>query len=217
MSEVDPSLEELRRRFASLSADAVPGESCPPAEAIWEAVRGEAPPAKIESVVAHTAGCPACAETWRIGRAFVAEGPAAASEPIPRRARPWAALALAAALVVVAGIAVQRWLRGPEPIVTRSGEESGIRSFIPETAVLHRQSCRLRWSEAGPEARYIVRVGAEDLTTIATSASLDKHEYVVPEKSLEKLAPGATIVWRVEASLPDGRKAASPAFKNRVE
>ncbi len=217
MSDVEIDLEELRRRFASLSVNAVPGDSCPPAEAIWEAVRGQAPPAEIESVVAHTAGCPACAEAWRLGRAFAGAGSAAESEPLPRRALRWTTLALAASLVVVAGIAVQRTLRGPEPIVTRSGEESGIRTFIPETVALQRKSCRLRWSQAGPGARYIVRVGAEDLTTIATSASLDKPEYIVPEKSLEKLPSSATIVWRVEASLPDGRKLASPAFKNRVE
>ncbi|MBI3449594.1 MAG: hypothetical protein HY049_11855 [Acidobacteria bacterium] len=217
MSDIEIDLEELRRRFASLSVNAVPGNSCPPAEAIWEALRGEARPAEIESVVAHTAGCSACAEAWRLGHEFAGAASAAARKPLPRRPRPWTALALAAALVVVAGLAIERALRAPEAIVTRAGEESGIRSFIPETAVLHRQSCRLRWSQAGPGARYLVRVGAEDLTTIATSASLDEPEYIVPEKSLGKLAPGATVVWRVEASLPDGRKLASPAFKNRVE
>jgi len=217
MSDIEIDLDELRRRFASLSAEAVPGDSCPSAEAIWDALRGEAPPAETESVVAHTAGCPTCAEAWRLGREFAGKGSAAARKPLSRRARPWATLALAAALVLVAGLALERSLRGPEPIVTRSGEESGIRSIVPETAVLHRQSCRLRWSEAGVGARYVVRVGAEDLTAIATSASLDKPEYVVPETSLEKLPSSATIVWRVEASLPDGRKVASPAFKNKVE
>ena len=217
MSDVDLSQEELRRGFAALSVRAVPGDSCPPAEAIWDALRGEASTSQTESIVTHTAECHTCAEAWRLGRAFAGPGNATAVRPLPRRRRPWTVLALAASLVIVAGIVLQRVVRNPEPITTRSGEESAIRSLVPESEALHRQACRLRWSEAGPEARYVVRVGGADLSMIDTSPSLDKPEYVVPGKSLEKIPSGAMIVWRVEASLPDGRKMASPAFKNRVE
>src|SRR5262245_30902984 len=214
----DPSLEELRARFAALAANAVPGDSCPPAESIWEALRGGASPSETESVVAHMAECSACAESWRLGRAFAGAPSPVVVELRPRGARWWGALGLAAAaVVVVAGLAIERGMRAPEPIVMRAGEESSIRSLVPETETLSRHDCRLRWSDAGSGARYIVRVGAEDLSIIATSNSLESPEYVVPEKSLEKVPSGATILWRVEASLPDGRKLASPAFKHRVE
>jgi len=217
MNDVELSTEELRRRFASLSEQAVPGDSCPTPEAIWDALRGEASSAQTESIVMHTAECPACAEAWRLGREFAGQSGAAAREPVRRWPGRWTILALAASLVIVAGIAIQRIMWSPAPIPTRSAAELTIRSLLGESEALHRQACRLRWSEAGPQARYVVRVGGADLSMIDTSPSLDKPEYVVPEKSLEKIPPGATIVWRVEASLPDGRKMASPAFKNVIE
>lgn len=213
-------LAKLRADFASLSADAVPGPDCPVPDAIWEALRGELPAASTAAMVEHTTRCHACAEAWRLGRELA--GPVSA---VGRVVRPrmfsgpavWAGLAAAALLIVVAGIGIFMPPEGRQQDVMRAGAELEIRSLVPETAPLPRSACVLKWSEPAAGARYTIRVGTPDLTTIATARSLEKPEYQVSANSLEKLPPGATIVWRVEADLPDGRRIASQAFLNRVE
>jgi hypothetical protein len=119
-------------------------------------------------------------------------------------------------LLLTAGLVVIL-RRGAPPVVMRAGEEVAIRSLVPESAPLPREACVLRWSEPAGGARYTVRVGTDDLSPIALGENLDQTEYRVQAKDLEKVPPGAVIVWRVEAVLPDGRRIASPGFRNRLE
>jgi len=223
MNEDLPPLDVLRAAFASLSADAAPGPDCPAPDSIWEALRGGASDRAAAAIVDHTSRCHACAEAWRLGRELSGERRAVdrAVARTPALRTPafgvWAGLAAAAALLIVAGIAVVLPLRERPPEATRAGEEKTIRSLVEETASLPRDACVLKWSAPETGARYTLRVGTPDLTPITSVQSLEQPEYQVPVKSLEKLPPGATIVWRVEATLPDGRRIASQAFMNRIE
>lgn len=218
MKETLPPLEDLRRGFAALSATAAPRGDCPAPEAIWDALRGESPTDSAATVVEHTSRCYACAEVWRLDFEFSGRKlPSVVSGTRAPAFKVWVGLAAAAVLLVAAGIGIMMMPRGSQPVVTRSGEETAITSLVPETAPLPRGACTLRWSSPSAQARYTLRVGTEDLSPIASGQNLDHPEYTVPEKNLEKLLPGATIVWRVEADLPDGRHIASPAFRNKVE
>ena len=208
MTETPLSLEDLRGAFAALSTNAAPGPDCPTADAILEAVRGEAPARSTVAVVDHTSRCYACAEAWRLGREL-------AGVTTSGRARAfrapvfgvWASLAAAAVLLIVAGIGFFVRPQSGQPIVTRAGEETAIRSLVPETTPLPRGACVLRWSAAPGEARYNIRLGMQDLTPIASARGLEKPEYQIPPKSLERIPADATLLWRVEA----------PTFMNRVE
>ncbi|HET8945564.1 MAG TPA: hypothetical protein VFQ07_01160 [Candidatus Polarisedimenticolia bacterium] len=218
-SPEDLKPEDLKAVFASLSESAAGGPDCPPAGEIWEAATGALTGGRASAVVEHTSRCFACAEAWRLAREFgarsVPEG-GAASGPAFRvpAAGTWAALA--AAVIVIAGLGVVMFRRNEPAPVMRAGDEVAIRSLVPETTPLPREACLLKWSEPAPGARYTVRVGSEDLSAIALAQNLDKAEYKVEAKDLEKLPPGSKIVWRVEATLPDGRRIASPAFANRL-
>jgi hypothetical protein len=214
--------EDLKAAFASLSESAVSGPDCPPPEAIWDAVTGAGSPAHASAVVEHTSRCFACAEAWRLAREFggrtVSEPGSAGSTPasrVPGR-RTWTALA-AAMVVLSAGIGLVILRRGAPPVVMRAGEEIEIRSLVPESAPLSREACVLKWSEPAAGARYTVRVGTEDLAPIALAENLDRAEYRIQAKDLEKVPQGSAIVWRVEAVLPDGRRIASAGFRNRLE
>lgn len=219
MKEPAPSLEDLRRGFEALSETSAPRLDCPEAGAIWDALRVETSSRDVESVVEHIARCFACAEAWRLG----VETAGRPRLPVVSRApaagfRMWAGLAAAAVVVLGAGLGVILIMpRGTPPVVMRAGAEAAITSLVPETTPLPRGACHLRWSSPSAQARYTLRVGLEDLSPVAFAQNLDRPEYTIPAKSLEKVPPGAILVWRVEADLPDGRHLASPAFMNRVE
>jgi hypothetical protein len=222
MNRAPRSPQDLQAAFASLSESAVGGPDCPSPEAIWEAVTGAGSPAHASAVVEHTSRCFACAETWRLAREFggraIPEPGSAGSTPASRTAglRTWTALA-AAVVTLVGGFGVMMLRRGAPPIVMRAGEEVAIASLVPESAPLPREACVLKWSAPAGGARYTVRVGTEDLSPVALAVNLDRTEYKVEAKDLEKVPPGSAIVWRVEAVLPDGRRIASPGFRNRLE
>jgi len=222
MSRTPGPPEDLRAAFASLSESSVSGPECPSPEEIWDAAAGGESPARVSAVVDHTSGCFACAEAWRLAREFGGQSKMAPGSPgstpaarVPGR-RAWTALA-AAVVVLSAGIGVVVLRRGAPSVVTRAGEEVEIRSLVPESAPLPRETCILKWSQPGDGARYTVRVGTEDLSPIALAEHLDQPEYRLTATDLEKIPPGAAIVWRVEAVLPDGRHIASPGFRNRLE
>ncbi len=225
MNENRPPLEDLRAAFTSLSADAAPGPDCPVPDSIWEALRGGMSARSTAVIVEHTSRCHACAEAWRLGRELAAQrraeaGPVARTTVFAFRAPAfgvWAGLAAAALLLIVVRIGIVMSPQGQQPIVIRAGEEKTIQSLVEATASLPRDACLLKWSALPAGTRYTLRVGTQDLTTIASVQGLEQPEYQVPMKNLARVPPGATIVWRVEADLPDGRHVASQAFMNRIE
>jgi hypothetical protein len=223
MNEDRPPLEALRAAFASLSASASPGPDCPVPDSIWEALSGEMSARSTAAIVEHTSRCPACAEAWRLGHELAGQRGAEASAVARSTAfrapgiGVWASLSAAALLFIVVGIGIVMRPPGQQPGVTRASEEKTIQSLVEGTASLPRDVFVLKWSAPAAGARYALRVGTQDLTPIASTQGLERPEYQVPVKSLERLPPGATIVWRVEAILPDGRRIASQAFMNRVE
>jgi hypothetical protein len=223
MNEDRLPLEALRAAFASLSANAAPGPDCPVPDSIWEALRGEMSARSTAAIVEHTSRCHACAEAWRLGHELAGQRRAetgavarATAFRVPAFGV-WASLAAAALLVIVVGIGIVMPPRNQPPSVTRAGEESAIQSLVEGTASLPRGACVLKWSAPVAGARYRIRVGTQDLTPIASLQNLERPEYQVPIKNLEKLPPGAILVWRVEAILPDGRRIASTAFMNKIE
>jgi len=227
------SPEDLKAAFASLSESAVSGPDCPAPGEIWDCATGRGPGARASAIVDHTSRCFACAEAWRLARELSAsstaapgsEGAAPASRAAGAGAKPaglkrsglgrWTALAAMVTLLAAAGVVLFR--RTAPPDVMRAGDEVVIRSLVPESEPLRKAACVLKWSEPVAGARYTVRVGAEDLSPIALAENLERAEYTLEPKALEKLPPGSAIVWRVEAVLPDGRRIASPGFRNRLE
>jgi hypothetical protein len=222
MSQVPRLPEDLRATFASLSESAVGGPDCPAPEAIWEVVTGAGSSPRASTLVEHMGRCFACAEAWRLAYEFRGAAGAepgstgSASAPRVPGIRMWTVLA-AAVVTLAAGVTIMMQRPGAPPLVMRAGEEAAIASLVPETTSLSREACVLKWSEPAAGARYTVRVGTEDLSPVALAENLDRPEFKVETKDLEKVPPGAAIVWRIEAVLPDGRRIASPGFRNRVE
>ncbi len=111
MSFSEGAITRLRDAFASLAPTAEARADCPEPERVWRAAAGEVPSAEIRALVDHTAGCPSCAEEWRLARELVpnVQG-SVANFPVERRAprSGWWLAAAAAGLLVVAGVPLWR-------------------------------------------------------------------------------------------------------------
>lgn len=216
----------LREAFQARTGGPPPGTACPEPGRIYDAARGALPPHEIREVVEHLALCPDCAEAWRLAAAFEDEA-GAGEEPVSVRARsPWYLRPVAAAAtLVLAALAAGLWWTvvtvPDEPPVYRAAGEAEIVSLLSEGEPLRRNEAVLRWrlgQDGAPEGTtYDLVVSGEDLQPLAEADELGEPSYQVPTEALESLPPGAQILWRVEAHLPDGRSARSPTFTTPLE
>lgn len=221
MSEPDSELTRLRERFRAAAGEAERPADCPAAERLWDALHHRLSSGECRSIIDHTARCPACAEAWRLARDISSTAATAQVEAERTGLGPvhgvgwrrWVPLAAAAALVVVVGMMLRHGhVRDDHPPQYRTGDEIAIRSLLPQGIPLARSACQLRWS-AGPEgSRYTVEVANADLEVIVRSRGLESTEFTVPFDRLAGLPPGAELLWRVEAILPDGRTITTPTF-----
>jgi hypothetical protein len=218
------TVEALRRAWAAADAEARAGEPVttggerPASERIWRAVAGELPPAEVRELAAAAARDGEVAEAWRLARELHAALPADAARVLTRT--PWrvgsaagAPLRWALAATLAAAIGAGLWLRlgpvggsgGEQPI--RGGEPAQqIAPAIPDGAVLSRRDLVLRWSPLSDgEARYTLRLTTAELEVLAEARDLAAAEYRVPAELLEGVPAGSTLLWQVDARLPDGR------------
>jgi len=216
-------VERLRAAFAADDRGPAAGETCPDPSALWEAQHESGDRVRARRIVEHIARCPACAADWRLampdgarpGRVDLES----AATPRSARRRLVAGLAGAAALAAGLGIAavLVPWRATPTAPPFRSPRGPVIESMIPENQALPRDAFVLRWTSIAPGARYSVLVRLPTLESVASARGLDGPEFQVPESALSGFPAGQAIVWRVEATLPDGGRVSSPAFVHRIE
>jgi hypothetical protein len=214
-------IDGLRQAWQERAGKDRAGDGCPGDEKIWEALRGELAQHEVDGIVRHTAGCPACAEAWRLAREMGAmdEREIVAEPAEPARAAPWWRLrpvALAAGLVLLVGVGAAVVLslpeRGGEEVTYRDTGPDAIRALTPEDKPLPREAFRLAWSPGPEGARYSVRVTTVDLEQLDLAEGLREAAHTVPASALRDLAPGTRLLWQVEVFHPDGRRATSPTF-----
>lgn len=216
-AEQERDIAWMREGFAA-KADPPDPASCPAPDQIWSAVRGELPPAELREVLDHVAACPACAEDWRLARAFdeesaksPASGTAASVFPLRpspfARFKPYLAAAAAVALVVV-GV---QTLKPTAPQV-RGGNESAIQSLLPEGEPLPADRT-LRWQAAPGAIAYNVTVSTENLETLDSAQDLETPEHQIPAAALQGLRSRTKLLWMVEAKGREGQTIASRTFE----
>jgi hypothetical protein len=214
-----PGDERLRDAFQSLSETASAAISPADLDEIWRAVSGELPPEERRALVDRMAVDASLAEAWRVAQeVWTASPEGAATGPAPA-ARVWMRPALAAAAVVFAAAAVGVWLQLSRPIGDSTFRDPGgyaIESLVPNEAALPRDAFRLRWTPGPDDSRYHVRVTTEDLRVLATVPDVAEPELVVTPDLLAGVAPGARVLWQVDATLPGGRTVSSQTFVARV-
>jgi len=221
MKREEGELARMRRAFGSLSQPAPAPATCPPPETIWGAVRGELPPAQTRTVVEHMAACPSCAEDWRLAVAL--QRPETASKVIQaserfsfgQRIRNWG---LAAAAVLALAVVGVQMIPRPGEEASYRGDGTTIQALVEEGQSLPRQQFLLRWSALEtPGATYDVEVSTEDLRVVASGDDLREPQFLVPAQNLAGLPPGARLLWKVDAELPEGGHVTSTTFVTTVQ
>ena len=188
-----------------------PHGRCASPEEIWDAVLGKLPVGRTRALLDHTVACGECAQLWRIARDAQASDELRLTvvEHVP----PWRAWLGWGGLVGLSAAAAVAFLvlRPAEPPVERGRVAPGALSSRMTSTALPRDGFRLQWTPAGEGASYRVLVTTTDLTVVDTANALSTPEYQVPAPRLAPFAPGTTLLWRVEARLPDGKTVSSPA------
>lgn len=213
MSADDRDLRDAWRERAPRSP-----EGCPDAEAILRAATGRARPAEVRAVAEHAMRCAGCAEDWRLARALAPATTAAQERPAaPRRAWHAPLLAAAALVIGVAGIGLVA-LRVPvQPDAAwRDATSTAIRSKLAESSALPRDRFLLVWTPGPPGTVYDIEVGTPSLQVLSRARALTSTVYLVPAERLTSIPAGGVVAWRVEATLPDGRRVASVTHLNQV-
>jgi len=222
MKNAERITERLRCGFSSPDeSERAAGDRCPSAERIWDGVHGRLASGEAKGIALHLAECPSCAADWRL--AMRSAERSAGTAPAAALRRPglrWAMTGAAAAAILLVGFLVI--LRGtdlsrPAGTTYRAPEDARIRSLVPDGKVLPRDAAVLRWTAVADGARHSVEVGLPDLTPLASAYDLLETEYRIPSAALERVEPGGTVAWQVEARLADGRRIVSEAFLAKIE
>jgi len=205
--------EALREAFQSLAGSA-PG-ACPAEdlERVWLAVSGQLDVGERRALVERMATDRALAEAWRVASELwrlSQDGAVAAPRQAALSRRMWPLAAAAAVLLAAGG----SWLvmRDRAADVVREQPGVTITSLLGRDPTLAREMFRLRWTPAPAGSRYDVRVTTEDLRVIATASDLNAAEFMLEPDRLAALAPGARVLWQVDAVLPGGARVSSPTF-----
>jgi hypothetical protein len=207
--------------LAALFRDTAPrgrAMGCPEPDQLWAATAGELSLKPLQSLVDHSARCGECSEALQMARDLRnASGPLGKETLAPRPSRPrWlVGLALAAG---VAGLGViSHFQREPH----ESALERGVLSPTLRSALADERQPRtnlvLRWWAYPHAVRYDVTLATTDLRVLFQQAGVAQTEIAIPSAALSGLAAGTRLIWRVEASLEDGRSVESPAFMVTVE
>ncbi len=220
MTTSPTELERLRSAFAALAAGPSNRDDQPSGERILQAVRGELSPEETRKIVDLVSRDPEVAEAWRLAREVDAmmDGPAEVV-PMPRpRRRQWLA-GLAAAAVVTLGFSIALfWQGGQRPTTTfRDSGEITISSELRRNDSMARDAFHLRWT-GGPEgSSYDLVVSTSDLRVLTRVERLASPNHLVPEEVFTTLPSGAAVLWRVEATGPNGDRLASSTFVQHLQ
>lgn len=226
--------DRLREGFASARNVAADAAACPDASLIWDSAAETLTGDDNESLLRHTAGCGACAASWRLAREMLNEGlPGEASaETIEassrfatgrrRGAGPgpwWFGLAAAAVLVLAVSFVVVQESQpvAPTEPIYRTTPGGGLSAEVDPATPAPRDAMVLRWSGAPDGTTYDLRVTTDRLAPLHRAFGIEQAEYRIPENALADVPSGAVILWTVTAHLPDGRRWSSNSFRATVE
>jgi len=215
-------LERLRRAFTAVEATGMSDDRAMDSDRIWRAVRGELPPTEIEEMADGASRSPETAAAWRLAAELSRELDGAHGDvvvPISRRRSVRWAIGLAAAAVVVVGLAPPLFRSfSPDPTPTyRAADGFEIASDLQPDQRLPRDAFELRWSSTGEGSLYEIVLTDADLRILDRASFLEEASYLVSVEALSDVADGDEVWWKIDATRPDGTRVSSQTFVTRVK
>jgi hypothetical protein len=214
-----PFDERLRDAFQA----AVPrgGEACSEQDLdrIWRAVAAELPAHERRELVERVAADPAFAEAWRIAREIRNASSASPADVHARRWRVTPAPWLAAAAVLLLGVASALFVvvNRPRGDTYREQGSTIVESLVSPETTLPREDFQLRWTPGPSGSRHDLRVLTQDLRLLASATGLTVPEFVVEPGLLGDLPAGTRVLWQVDVTLATGVRVSSQTFVVRVQ
>ncbi len=210
MSDSQGENARLRAAFAATAPGDAPTADCPPADRLWEAMRGNCAPDELRTLLEHVASCTVCTESWRLGREME-------REERPSWVSGWRVASAAAAVlaVVTLGIAMREMSPGPPGSVARTADERAL-ELTSGTEPIARSQCLLTWTPFD-QATYDVVVSTASLVSVSEANGLERPQYLVPEASLEGIASGASMMILVKVRDSSGSVVESRTLEFQIE
>ena len=223
MTRPEPDeLDRLRQAFTEVSETHGPEDRAPDPDRIWQAVRGELTAAEIKEMADQATRSAKTAAAWRLAaelsRELDSQGDGSVV-PISRRRPVRWALGLAAAAVVVIGLALPLYHSfSPDPIPTfRAIDEFEIASELQTDTALDREAFELQWTSTGEESLYEIVITDSDLAILDRASFLEEASYLLPPAALADLEDGEEVWWKIDATRADGTRVSSPTFVTTVK
>lgn len=219
----DPDAARIREAYVTGEAHSDRTPDCPSDEEFWDLCGGTLHPDRRDALLDHAIDCARCTEAMAIARDVRAEMPSSDAparatdvEPVPatRRHRPgwWVGLAAAVVLVLFVPTLVDRdGSRDADALRDSGGDAAVLRSLVE--GPLSRDAFTLSWSGAPEGSIYAVEIATDDLRSIDRAENLREAAYRVPLERFADVEPGASLLWRVEADLPDGSRVELAAMR----
>lgn len=212
----------MREAFASPARMAQARPDCPEPEGLWRGATGELRVTEIRDLIDHIAGCPSCAEDWRLAHEMSPRRETPVTGFPARRSQPRFTWWLAAAAVLLVFVSTPLWW-DTVPVdstdaVRAPGGSAAIQSLLAADVVLPRSNCILRWSAGpAPVGVYNLLVSTESFDVLVREEGLEAPTYRVPPNALERVPPGGKILWQIEVIGTADDRLVSPTFVQRLE
>jgi len=222
MTRPEPDeLERLRRAFTTVAETRGSDDHAPDPDRIWQAVRGELTATEIEEMADQASRSAETAAAWTLAAELSRELDSISDNsvvPISRRRPVRWALGLAAAAVVVIGLALPLYYSfSPEPAPTfRAIGEFEIASELTTGSALDRDAFELRWTSTGKESLYEIVITDSRLKVLDRASFLEEPSYLVAPTALADLPDGEEVWWKIDATRSDGTRVSSPTFVTMV-
>lgn len=184
------------------------GAPCPDDERLAALVTGELAGEERERIADHVVACRRCAEAYRTLVEVHAEAQRGSAARWPRR---WA---LAAGLVLVAGLALLTWRAGPRAPGRDAGDvlrsTAAGQGVVPAPgAVLASAPSVFRWPPlAGARSR--LRLFDAEAEPVWESAVETDGALALPEEVVGRMRAGASYYWVVESEAGAARRRLGP-------
>ncbi len=199
---------------------------------VWDAVSGTASPSDLVAVLERVRREPAVAEAWRVAcsvrselvveeasekRAPSDSSPVKLPSNVVRGPAHWwqgpAGMGVGIVMAVAASMVMYVVPVSQERVDTvMRADVVQIENKLLYAGLVERENAVLRWTALPKGTVYTVTVTTDVLAPVDRAGALNEAEWVIPAATLSGLPDDTVLLWRVEATLPDGSKHRSATF-----